>query len=479
LPNSDPTQVIGATHGLKRSLGVRHVVFFVVAAAAPLVSILGAAPMAIVSGNGAGMPSSFLLAGVLLLIFSVGYTAMIRHTSSGGGFYALISEGLGRELGYGSAIVALVSYTAIQSATYGLLGYFCVLIVNPLLPVPIPWYAYCAIAILVIHYLGTRSIELNGGLLGTLMILEAGILLLLALAILRSGGGPDGITLAPFAIHNMFSGSPALAIIFALLCFTGFEATAIYSTETRDPNRSIPRATYIAVVLIAVFYTFTGWSIVVAYGLKNVVTAATTSPGELFFSRSQLLLGGAATGAMRVLILSSVMSAALAFHNTITRYVYFLAHAGVAPKCFTETHPRFHSPIMASRAQTGSAALLTGLFAVAGLDPYVVQYGWMGALGTLGLVALQFLVSLAVVVFFGRTRFDTRPWQTIIAPGIAALGLGMCIWKISSNLALLSGSNDVVVTAFPGLILGCLTGGALYALFRRKNAGEDRAAADG
>jgi NADH:ubiquinone oxidoreductase subunit K len=54
------------------------IAFFVmvVAAAAPLGVIGGVVPLGIAQGNGAGFPATFIVATVILLLFSVGFTAM-------------------------------------------------------------------------------------------------------------------------------------------------------------------------------------------------------------------------------------------------------------------------------------------------------------------------------------------------------------------------------------------------------------------
>jgi amino acid transporter len=73
----------------------------------------------------------------------------------------------------------------------------------------------------------------------------------------RFGGGAEGPTIAPFKMDEILSGSPGLGILFASACFLGFEATAIYRAEVVDPDRTVPRATYLAVGFITVFYVIT------------------------------------------------------------------------------------------------------------------------------------------------------------------------------------------------------------------------------
>src|SRR4029450_12462910 len=79
----------------RNRLGIAGIVFFVVAAAAPLVGMTGAVPVAIVLGNGAAAPRAYLAVGIVLLVFSVGYSAMTTSVSNAGAFFAYIGRGLG------------------------------------------------------------------------------------------------------------------------------------------------------------------------------------------------------------------------------------------------------------------------------------------------------------------------------------------------------------------------------------------------
>ena len=53
------------------------------------------------------------------------------------------------------------------------------------------------------------------------------------------------------------NGILGIAVLFALTGFIGFEATAVFRDEARDPERTIPRATYAAVLIIGAFYAVT------------------------------------------------------------------------------------------------------------------------------------------------------------------------------------------------------------------------------
>src|SRR4051794_22196565 len=56
--------------------------------------------------------------------------------------------------------------------------------------------------------------------------------------------------------------------------FIGFEATAVFRDEARRPERTTPRATYLAVLIIGVFYAISCWALVEAAGPDHAVAVA-------------------------------------------------------------------------------------------------------------------------------------------------------------------------------------------------------------
>ena len=120
IPPADPSETTSdiarrdsqrLRHG---RLGVFAVAFFVISAAAPLTAMAGGAPVAMLLGNGPGIPLAYVVVSVILLIFAVGYTAMARHHTSTGAFYSLVTRGLRQPAGGAAAMIALLGYNAMQ-----------------------------------------------------------------------------------------------------------------------------------------------------------------------------------------------------------------------------------------------------------------------------------------------------------------------------------------------------------------------------
>jgi len=95
----------------RRSLTTRRIVFLVIAAAAPLAAMIGNVPLALVYGNGAGLPVAYLVASIVLICFSIGYAAMSRRVVNTGAFYTYISRALGKEIRYSGPTFTWISLT--------------------------------------------------------------------------------------------------------------------------------------------------------------------------------------------------------------------------------------------------------------------------------------------------------------------------------------------------------------------------------
>ncbi|MFJ1668753.1 APC family permease [Streptomyces bottropensis] len=448
------------------SLGTSDIAFFVVSAAAPLTVMAGVAPLAILMG-GIGAPVGYLLAGLTLAVFAVGFTTMSRHVRSAGAFYAYITRGLGRRAGIGAALLALIGYNSMEIGVYGLLGTATRDTADALLGTRIPWLPVSLAGLLLICWAGYRSIDFGAKLLGVLLVAETGILVLLAGGVLIKGGA-DGLSVASFAPDNVMVSGMVAVLAFAFAAFTGFESTVIYRREARDPARTVPRATYLAIGFLGLFYAFIVWTVVQAFGDAQVVAAAGANPTALFFSAITTYVGPWAADLMRVLIVTSVLASLLAFHNAINRYGLALAEEGILPKALARVHPRHRSPYVAGIAQTVLGATVVLAFAVADADPYTQLLLWVNTPGMLALMLLQLLAALAVPFYFRRITHTEGVLRTVVAPVVAAVLLAGAITLVVSHLDQFTGASTTVNTFLAALVPTVLVIGLVLAAWLRR-----------
>lgn len=463
---SEPAAPAPAGHRLTGRLGVGAIVFMVVAAAAPLTVVAGTVPIGIAAGNGPGYPATYLVSAVVLAFFAVGFTAMTRHVPNAGAFYSYIGVGLGRGWGLGSALVALVSYVTVQGAVLGYIGFALGGLVEGYGGPALPWWLWTFLVLAITAVLGFRHIELSSKVLGVLLVAEVGIVLVLDAVVVGKGGSDEGLSTAFLNPSEVLSGAPGLGLMFAIAGFIGFEATAIFRDEARDPDRTIPRATYAALAIIGVFYTLSAWAVVSAWGDSSVVAEAAADPGNMVATTAQRYLGTAAADVIQVLLVTSLFAAVLSFHNVLSRYFFSLGNTGVVPAACGRSHARHASPHVASLVTTAIGVLLMAVSAVTGLDPVLEVFTWLAGIASVGIVGLMLLACVAVLVFFRRTGVDRRPWQTLIAPGLGVLGLAGVLVLLVENLPLLMGGSTALGIGAGVLLLLALGGGFVLAAAR-------------
>lgn len=437
----------------KNSLGVGAVTFLVVSAAAPLTAVAGGVPLSMLLGNGAGIPLTFLLVTVILALFAVGYVAMARHIRNAGAFYAYTAQGLGGMMGGSAALIAILAYNAMQIGVFGLFGaatagFFAGIGID------FPWWVWTYVGIGAVAVFGYRSVDLSAKVLTVLVILEYLVVLIIDAAILFKGG-ESGISVAPFTPATFMSGTPAIGILFCFAAFIGFEATTIYSEEAREPHKTVPRATYISVFIIGLFYMLTSWLMVNGAGVDKLVPElqGLADPTTFLFGLAERYVGHWIVPVMSVLFITSLFAGVLAFHNGVARYMYVAGREGLLPKAIGVTHPAFQSPHVGSVIQTVIAVLVVALFAFTGQDPVLALFSWLTNVGTLAIILLMAFTAFAIVAFFTRNPdLESNALVTKVLPMITGTILAGLVYYIASNFGAIAGASGVLAVLLPGLV---------------------------
>jgi len=318
----------GVSQLRRRRLGVIHLVFFTVAASAPLTVLGGGVTTAFAVTGLPAMSLAFLVLAATLAIFAVGYAAMSRHVANAGAFYSYLSQGLGRVAGVAGAFVALIAYNAIQIGLYGLFGAVTAEFASATFGVDLAWWIWALLALLLVAVLGVLRVDLNARILAVLLVLEC---IAVVLYDVGAFGAPAGgtISTAAFDPGQLFLPGVGAIFAFGIACFIGFESSAIYSEECRDPQRTVGRATFVAVAFTGLFYAVSAWAMTVNVGTENLQAAAAENGPGLVFGALAEHWGAVVADVASVLFLSSVFAALLSFHNGVARYFFALGRERV------------------------------------------------------------------------------------------------------------------------------------------------------
>jgi len=474
------------------AVGLIGVLFMAVATAAPITAMVGNVPIAVGFGNGAYAPAGYFVATIVLTLFAIGYAAMSKHITATGAFYGYISHGLGRIVGLGAGFLTTMAYMVFEASLIGIFAFFANDTFNSLFHLNVSWVVF-AIGMLVVNLVLTYfDINLAARVLGVFLITEIIMLSLMAFSVLFTGGGPQGWSWESLNPLNGFTslsgsvtgpdgkvlavaGSAGIGLFFAFWSWVGFESSAMYGEESKNPKKIIPIAVISSVVGIGLFYIFISWMAIVGTGPQNAIALAqdSTTAGDIFFGPVGQHLGTWAVDMFKILLMTGSFACGMAFHNCAARYIYALGRENVIPgmrKTLGATHSLHGPPHIAGLAQTIFATVVVLFFAITGRDPYTGLYGLMALLGTTAILIVQALAAFAVIAYFhvGKHHPETAHWfRTFTAPLLGGIGMLYVIYLLGKNASFAAGSaaTDWVFTIIPYVVGVVGVSGILLAVY--------------
>ena len=450
---------------LKGHLGVGGLLLTALAFNGPLGTMVGFVPVVIGTGLGAATPLVYVVIMCLMLLFAVGMVNMARHMEKPGAFYTYITAGLGRIPGLGAGFLALTSYLLTTAGVYVVGGVYANVLIHDTLGGPsASWWVWAAVLWCVVSGLSMLNIDVSTRVLGVCLLTEVLIVALYDLNVF-SRGGAHGLGLDVTA--NLGTGSWGFALLWGVACLTGFESIQVFRSETRDPDRTIPRATYLTVIVLAGFYALSSWAYLAAMGTDKAIASAADPTGSFLASLHDYTFT-VAVDIANVLLTTTALAALLALQNISARYTFALASDRVLPRSLGQVHPRFRAP---TRAAVAVALVALGIDVIVAISKpnEVLAYAAMTGLGTWTLLLLLVLTSASIVVFFRRNPgLEPNLFKSFVAPATALVGLAAVSYLATSNRLALVGNVKVANIAMILIVLFFLTGVA-YAMWIRRN----------
>lgn len=350
----------------------------------------------------------------------------------------------------------LFSYTAIALGFYAFAGIITKEYVEGFFALGLPWWGYSLLFWASVGFFAYFHIELSARILSYLLVLEVLAVLVYNIYVL-SGIGLSGLDFSVFSVGDYLGNNLGLGILFTVILFIGFEATAIYREEIFRPECVIPKATYLVVVFIGLFYALTSWMMIQAMGVETAQQMSADNPAGVFLDSSRVFVGDTYNAIVAVLLLTSAFAAHLAIQNVIVRYVYSLSRDGVLPPFFGVAHDRHNSP---HRASVGTSLVILAsllVLVLIGLTPEQI-YAWFGGMGTYGILFAMMLTSGACVIYFARNPEPNAFVAERLIPVVATVLLAVSNWIAITNFDALTGeggSLSLVMIASVFLFFAC------------------------
>ncbi|MEV7607312.1 APC family permease [Paenarthrobacter sp. NPDC089322] len=449
---------------LRGRMGTTGLLFTVLAFTAPLGVVFGFVSVNI--SFGIGVPIAFVAVAILMALFAMGFTGMTKAIPRPGAFYTYIREGLGRPFGLGGSFLALV--------TYGFNVTSCIVVsgiaVNNLLGafmdgVSTPWWLWSMLLFGIAWVLSYFNVELSAKVLSVILAVEV-LSVAIFDAVVIANGGPEGPSFEPWNPANLFTPTIGVLLLFSIGVFNGFEATAIYRDEVKKPAITIPRATFLAVAFLGIFYAVSAFALILSAGTSQAVAVAGADPTAMMPDALLRYFGAFANQVIAILLVTSFFASGLSLQNILSRYTHSLAVDGIFPRSIAAVHPKHGSPHRAAVA-VGAVLLLVLLVLVLSGGEENALYAAAAGVAFYGMLLLLCLTAIAIIVYFRRNQSSMSFWRTLIAPIVALAGIGFALLTASFNMELLVAGDPVLLTVLLLIPYVSIAAGIFLALVLR------------
>jgi APA family basic amino acid/polyamine antiporter len=365
---------------------------------------------------------AWALAGVLTLFGALVCAQLARIFPHTGGVYVFLRDTFSPALGFlwGWAMFWSM-HTGIIAATATIFARYAAFFV-PLSDTGIRAVAVAAVALIsAINFLGVRQ----GSALQTAVTVAKvlGIASILGLVLVARPSAPFR-SVEPGALS--FSGL-LLAVSAGLFAFGGWHMVTYTAGETRDPERTIPRALLLGTLLVTVCY----FGLNAAY-LSVLPVSQVVASTRVAADTAEVLMGPRAAGAVSALVMISVVGVLNGVILAGPRVYLAMAEDGLLFRWMGAVHPRFRTPHVALLLQAVLAAALVATGTYRALFTRVIYTEWLFfALLAIGLVRLPQMAGrrgfAALALVFAAASLAIVVQHIIADPVECASGLALVL----------------------------------------------------
>lgn len=384
-------------------------------------SIVGAgiflSPGEVISGAGKWAPVAYLLAGLFAVLLALVFASASKYVKKNGAAYAYTKAAFGDNasiyVGITRAIAAAIAWGVLATAL--LQTFFDVFFAGQKMDgillkfhnIPMGIGLITLVGLLfVINMFGNKVVEYanNISTIGKLTALILFIVSGIAIVFFRqrfnydtaqAAYSPQPLTL--FGFFEVAKGDPAaiIATIFsALYAYTGFESIANAAEEMESPEKNLPRAIPVTMLIVTIIY------------MSTVVVAMILGASDVSKSTETIKL--------LAVVLNPTLKAVITFGAFISIFGINIAASFGAPRVLTALSENGILPqTILKKNKQGvpvTAFILTVIIAVA--FPFVVQYQ-LGTLTGISVISrfVQFVVVPLAVIKMASSK--SEQWKNI------------------------------------------------------------------
>jgi APA family basic amino acid/polyamine antiporter len=341
----------------------------------------------------------WVAAGILSYLGALTYAEMGAMKPDAGGLYTYIRDAFGAlpAFLYGWTSFFVIASGSVATLAVAFSGYF-----SQILPVGGIGARLISIGVIAliaaINVRGTRNSATmqnwtTGAKVAGLVVLS---IAMIALGPTSTLGSIASRAAWPTSITRTLVSGVGVAMIGVLWAYEGWQYVTFSAGETRDPQRTFPRAISLATAALVALYVLANFGYIAALGPQAVAAS-----DHIAADAGVAVFGPVAGRIVGVLILISIFSAANGIMLTAPRMYFAMARDGVFFKRLAIVHPKLGTPAFAIIAIAIWAAVLASTGTFEQLLTYVVFTGWI----------FYGLGALSVFVYRRREPDAPRPFR--------------------------------------------------------------------
>jgi APA family basic amino acid/polyamine antiporter len=333
-----------------------------------------------------GMLLVWLLSGVLTLFGALICAELASAFPRTGGVYVFLKETFHPAAGFlwGWAMFwcmhsGIVAAIAVVTARY--IGFFV-----PLSGTGTRIVAIAAIFVLsAVNYVGVRQGSAIQTFFTIVKVLAIGLMLIIVVALAPVRAGAAAAT--SYSTHEFL-----LALVAGLFAYGGWHMVTYVAEETREPQKTIPRALMIGTLVVTLSYLGLNAAYVYVLPLDQVIHSE-----RIAADVATTLVGPRGAAAVSLLVIVSALGALGGVILAGPRVYFAMARDGLFFRSVGVPHPRYRTPYIAIVLQAIWASVLVATGTYRDLFTRVVYTEWI------------FFAALAVATFVLRRRPDYAP----------------------------------------------------------------------
>jgi amino acid transporter len=366
---------------------------------APAIAALFFTPF-LVSFAGVTSPLAYPIAFVITLMLGIVLVQFTKKMPAAGGYYTYISRSIHPRAGWLVAWLFILYAPTVGGIVSIYMGNILQQELQANWGINWPWFTivFMIVVITAVALLQYRGITISGRTLLVLGIIEMGLVALLAIwALANPGpGGVNFISYNPANIPNL--GGFALAIVFSLQAYTGWDGAAPLAEESANPTRNVSRAVIGSIILLGVFLILVTWAIIIGWGTSKIGSLPTSAelPAVVVAKR----VWGPLWWLILFALLNSTVAVVIAVCNIGTRMWFAMARSGSLPQALTKVHPVYKTPVNTIILQW-IVNLVTGV----GLTL------WLGAVNGYGFESFVLVLAVLIVYAMGNLGVFLLYWR--------------------------------------------------------------------